>query len=321
MRVCRRRLLCGWLVLCGWVLSASAMATVEEAVEVLARGEVLSEAQRSELEADADGLFLLGWLHQQGRYGVEGDASRAQDYFLRAAAAGSADVLYYCWQRCLPSSEALERQVAAAASRDHPAALYLHAQALSAQGRQAQADDALLAAARLRFAPALEQLYVEHFLDWSAQRRDYADAEAKLRRCADEGLVVCYYLLGSFFERHRHHDEALEAYQVLALADPELFQRYLFADQLQVLAERQPLKTMSLVRARAAMELIRHPATEFDRLARFQFCADEASYTCAVRLSAADPACLPPLLELAARQAFRASPGYGACLAKGNTTE
>jgi TPR repeat protein len=317
----------GWACFCllgFWGLFSlplAAAAPVERLVTELAAGRVPSPTLLEALEDSGQGLFVLGWLYEQGRYGVAPDPDRARAFFARAARAGHWPVLGYCWRRCLDEDAEFRALLVAAVEGGHPEALYLQSLLLARDAAPEAADARLREAAGARHPDAIGRLYVDHFVAWAGAGHSFAAAEAKLRRCTAEGVTVCYYLLGALYERHRDTRQALWAYQVLALADPALFDAYLSPRHLEGLLARLPTGSESLVRARAASELIHHPSTGFDRIDRFRVCADQSDHGCARQLSLRDGVCVPPAGAVAAFAGFRGSPGYRACLAKGTATE
>lgn len=254
----------------------------------------LTDKTLRDLQRSADGLLLLAWLHEHGRYGVHKDGEKAFAYYQQAAEQGQMEAAYYCWQRCLHLTPALLDALERAADNGDPAALFMRAQWLAEQSPEQleEAGRMLLAAAKGRQLDALSELYVQHFLDWSSQRRSKAEAEAKLQRCADEGVISCYLLLARFYERHQDAEAALKHYLVLQQLDYDLARRYIYAESMAALEQRLPHDSLTLVRARAAVRLVQHPQTGFDKVDRFAVCADDATYDCVRAVVKEDKACM-----------------------------
>ncbi len=254
----------------------------------------LSDRLLEDLQHSPDGLLLLAWLHEHGRYGVAKNGEKAFVYYQQAAEQGQMDAAHYCWRRCLHLTPALLEALQQAAAQGHPAALFMRSQWLAEQGAAEleAAGTMLVAAARGRQPEAISELYVQHFLDWSGQRRSLQEAETKLQRCTDEGIISCYLLLARFYERHGDAEAALKHYLVLQQLDYELARSYIYAENMRALEQRLPQDSLNVVRARAATRLVQHPRTGFDKVDRFAVCADDATYDCVRAVVKEDKACM-----------------------------
>ncbi|MEH6471373.1 MAG: hypothetical protein V7752_08985 [Halopseudomonas sp.] len=308
-----RRSLQAWLCLLWlWALPVQADSRLSELVTQLKQGQVSDAALYGKGMQSADGLFLLGWLYQQGRYGVAKDPQRGRELIQQAAEKGQYDAMHYCWSHCLELTPQVLEQLRQGVERNQLQAVYLQSQLLGNDGLQS-ADQLLLKAARQGHREAIGRLYANHFVDWAKQKRTLAEAEAKLQRCVDEGVTACYYLLGALYERHNNHQQALFYYQLLELVDPPLFQSYVEADHIAELLEYRPLPTLSVMRSRVASYLSQRSASGNDLIDRFQQCG--ADYPCIRRLSVADQQCLLSYFEASHLRDLRDSDGYRSCQA------
>ncbi len=268
------------------------------------------------MEQTADGLFLLGWLYEHGRYGVAANPDRARHYYQQAAERGQMDAAHYCWQRCLELTPAFVAALEQAGAASQPQALYLRSKWLAAQGGAAlaQADQLLVAAARARQPDAISELYIQHFLNWSNSRRSFPAAEAKLKRCTDEGVGACYLLLALLYQRHGYAEQALLHYLILQQLDEGLAGRYLSAAQRQALEQRLPADSLAIVQSHVATRLATHPRTGFDRLDRFRVCATTATFACIRRVAQQDSACMAGYFASTYLFEFRKTTAYRRCL-------
>ncbi|RDE18348.1 hypothetical protein DV711_16965 [Motiliproteus coralliicola] len=320
-RSVKRRLAALWLslVLVGTGVglgSASAQAAedrLQALVVQLQQGQVSDWAVHLKGMHSADGLFLLGWLLEGGVYGVEQDLDYGQQLIQQAAEMGHLGAIDYCWQRCLVLTPAIRQHLQQAAVRDQAHGLYLQSQ-LGATPELPSPDRMLLEAARQGHPDALGTLYVDHFVNWSRQKRSLDQAETKLKRCVDEGISICYYLLGALFERHGDHQQALLYFQLLQLVDRTLFDAYVSEAHMEQLMLRIPQPARGLIRNRAATQLALRAATGNDRIDRFRQCADQAGYDCVARVSRGDDRCMLSYFESSHLRELRDSPGYRRCL-------
>jgi len=297
------------------LLSLVTSASLKGLEEALAAGNPLTPELRQQAEQSPQGLFLLGWLAESGRYGEPRDADKAADYFQRAAEAGSFAALEHCWQRCVVLNEAIRNQLRQGVEQHQPQALYLSYRAAREQGGDFQEiDRLLLQAARAGSSVAIGELYAQHFLDWAGGRRSVPAATLKLERCRQEGVIYCYYLAGALHQRQGDNARALHYFQLLAWLDPALFARYLDAGDLQRLQARLPQQNREPIRARAALQLSTQPPSGNPRIDRFGYCAEQRSVACVAGFAERDPLCLPAELENTLVADFRASSGYRACL-------
>ncbi|WP_421867110.1 hypothetical protein [Motiliproteus sp.] len=320
-RSVKRRLAALWLgllLIVAGVGPASAASQTEDSrlqslVVQLQQGQVSDWAMHLKGMHSADGLFLLGWLLEGGVYGVERNPDYGHQLIQQAAEMGHLGAIDYCWQRCLELTPSIRQHLQQAAMRDQAYGLYLQSQ-LGATPALPSPDRMLLEAARQGHPDALGTLYVDHFVNWSRQRRSLGEAETKLKRCVDEGISICYYLLGALFERHGDHQQALLYFQILQLVDRTLFDSYVAEPHMQQLLTRVPVPARGLLRNRAATQIALRPATGNDRIDRFGQCADQAGYDCVARVSLADDQCMLSYFEHSHLSELRDSPGYRRCL-------
>ncbi|MEH6824272.1 MAG: SEL1-like repeat protein [Motiliproteus sp.] len=320
-RLWRPLLLLGWALL-GGVLApwAQAEAGLAELVAQLKQGQVVdSELSLKEVQS-ADGLFLLGWLYQQGSYGVKPDLQRGRALLQQAAEKGQFDAMHYCWQDCLDLTPEVLEQLRLGVESNHVQALYLQSQLADVMAvdvvtaeRSLSADQLLLEAARQGHRDAIGKLYVDHFLGWARQKRTQAEAVAKLQRCVAEGVVVCYYLLGRLYERHNDHQRALFYYLLLQQVDPELFRGYIDAAHIAKLLAHLPQPSLALLQSRVASYLAQQPSSGNPQIDRFKRCGID--YPCIRRLARTDASCLLPYFETSYLHGLRDSAGYRACQA------
>lgn len=308
----RRRVLLLW-ALGGalWSLWAQADAGVDELVSQLKQGQVADAELRG--VQSADGLFLLGWLYQQGSYGVGRDPQRGRELMQQAAERGQFDAMHYCWRECLDLTPEVLEQLRLGVERHQPQALYLQSQLANAGGRLT-ADQLLLEAARLGHPEAIGRLYADHLVTWAKQRRTLDAAVTKLQRCVAEGVTICYFLLGALYERHNDHQQALFNYQLLALVDPALYRQYLGTEQLQRLLAYLPQPSLALLQSRAASYLAQRDLSGNQQLDRFKRCG--ADYPCVRQLSLSDQSCVLSYFEASHLAGLRDSEGYRACQAE-----
>ena len=326
-----------------------------KAAEQIMVGGQIDSLVRSNLENSADGLFMLGWLYEFGGYGFSVNAGLAYEYYQRAAEQGQMDAAHYCWQRCLSMTpmwlaamksaaggNGVDRNATSnngnatsnngnatsnngnAASNNGNAAsnnaqgLYLYSKWLVRQGGRALplADKKLLSAAKLRQPQAINELYIQHFLQWSKSKRSFPEALKKLNRCADEGVVSCYLLLGSLYQRHGFAQEALLNYLLLQQLDYGLFRNYLSASKLTELEKRLPKDSLPVVLSRAATRLSTHPRTGFDAIDRFMVCSPNATYACIRKMVKRDPACMLSYFAESYFEGLRETDAYQNCMAR-----
>ncbi|MFT6914804.1 MAG: TPR repeat protein [Motiliproteus sp.] len=305
-------------------LSAQADAGMDELVSELQQGQVEDAAlqlQGMQGEQRADGLFLLGWLYRQGSYGVGRDPQRGQAWIQQAAELGQFDAMHYCWRRCLTLTPGVQEQLRLGVERNQPQALYLlslYPQELLLQSGSGEEtadrltpDQLLLEAARRGHPDAIGRLYSDYFVSWAAQPRTLDAAVSKLQRCV---LGVCHLLLGTLYERHNDHQQALFNYQLLALVDPPLYRQYLDAGHLQQLLAALPPSALALVQSRAASYLAQRDTNADQQFDRFKHCG--ADYPCIRQLSLTDPFCMLSYFEASHLPGLRDSEGYRACQAE-----
>lgn len=289
-------------------------AGVEALVSQLKQGQVADVELQLKGMQSADGLFLLGWLYQQGSYGVERNPQRGRALIQQAAERGQFDAMHYCWRRCLEFAPEVREQLRLGVERNQPQALYLQSRLADLASGGLAADQLLLGAARLGHPEAIGRLYTAHFVTWAKQRHTLDAAVSKLQRCVTEGVTVCYFLLGALYERHNDHQQALFYYQLLALVDPALYRQYLDAGHLQQLAGYLPQPTLALVQSRAASYLAERDAGGNQQIDRFKRCG--ADYPCVRQLSLTDQSCVLSYFEASHLLGLRDSEGYRACQAE-----
>ncbi len=294
---------------------------VSELVLQLRQGSVAESALQGQGMQSADGLFLLGWLYDQGSYGVDRDMERARELLQQAAELGQFDAMHYCWGRCLTLTPEVLEQLRQGVGKSQPQALYLQS-LLVASGLAVSEEAVYLSAAALQLQAArqgsldaMNRLYTEHFVNWAAQGHTLNEAKGKLQYCIDDGVEACFYLLGALHEQHNDHQQALFYYQVLALVDPARYQRYLSTEKIAELLSRAATPSIDVVRARAASYLAqRSPTTGSDQIDRFSYCRDAIGYRCASRLARTDSRCMLSDFSSTYLRGFRDSAGYSRCL-------
>tara|TARA_R110001583_G_scaffold91007_2_gene233013 strand:+ start:50 stop:952 length:903 start_codon:yes stop_codon:yes gene_type:complete len=292
---------------------AEALGALGALVAELKQGQVSDPEQHLQRSQSADGLFLLGWLYQQGGYGVAKDREKSTALIQQAAEKGQLDAMHYCWRRCLDLTPEVLDQLQRAVARNQGQALYLQSQLASAAVSGRSPDQLLLDAARQGHPDAIGRLYTVHFVDWARQTRTLKEAVAKLERCVSEGVSVCFYLLGALQERHQDHQQALLYYQVLALVDPIMYRTYVDAEHLARLVQYLPQQQAAVTQSRAASYLAQLPISGNPQIDRFKRCG--ADYPCARRLSQNDNRCMLGYFEASHLLGLRDSPGYRACQA------
>jgi hypothetical protein len=172
-----------------------------------------------------------------------------------------------------------------------------------------------LQAARQGSLAAMSRLYAEHFVNWTARGHSLSKATRKLEYCVDDGIEVCFYLLGALHERHNDHQQALFYYQVLALVNPALYRRYIATEKTAELLKRAATPSIDIVRSRAASYLVqRSPITGNDQIDRFSYCRDAIGYRCVFRLTQTDDRCMLSYFASTYMRDFRDSLGYRRCL-------
>lgn len=300
-----------------WAQAETGLAEtgLAELIAQLKQGQVADSALQLKGVQSADRLFLLGWLYQQGSYGIKPDLQRGRALLQQAAEKGQFDAMHYCWRRCLDLTPEVLEQLRLGVERNHVQALYLQSQlADTMAGGALSADQLLLEAARQGHRDAIGRLYVDHFLVWAGKKRTLAEAVTKLQRCVAEGVVVCYYLLGALYERHSDHQQALFYYQVLQQVDPELYQDYIDTAHIAKLLARMPQPSLAVLHSRVASYLAQQPSSGNQQIDRFQRCG--ADYPCVRRLALTAPSCLLRYFEASHLQGLRDSEGYLACQAR-----
>ncbi len=287
---------------------------VSALVDQLKQGQVSEPALQGKGMQSADGLFLLGWLYDQGRYGVTKNPGRAHELLQQSAELGQFDAMRYCWPRCLVLTPAVLEQLRQGVEQERPQALYLQGQYLRQQGQDQQAQVLLEQAASQHYVDAVGQRYVDQFVVWARDKRSLNEAVSRLERCVDGGLTVCYYLLAAFYQKHDDPQWALFYYQVLSLVDPELYLRYQAQSQIAGLLKLRPQPDLGVVRSRAASYLSQRGVTGNDRIDRFQRCRAAGSLECVESISQADLQCLLMDLESSLLRGLRDSVGYLNCV-------
>ncbi|MCW8884810.1 MAG: SEL1-like repeat protein [Motiliproteus sp.] len=284
--------------------------------ERLRSGVPVDDGLTQQLLDSADGMFALGWLYEHGSYGFPVRGETAYDYYQRAAEMGQMDAAHYCWWRCLHFTPALIKALRLSAEKGDPQGLYLHAmwQARQSGTALATADQNLVAAAKQKHPEAISELYMQHFLQWSGVKRSFDEAQEKLTRCADEGVVVCYLLLGALHQRHGNAEEALLNYLILQQLDYGTFRQYLSFSRLASLEQRLPSASLAVLHSRVATRLANHSATGFDVLDRFKVCASDATYSCVRALVKRDQVCMLGYFSDAEFAGFRQSAAYRDCM-------
>ncbi|MEH6628728.1 MAG: SEL1-like repeat protein [Motiliproteus sp.] len=270
----------------------------------------------AQLQASPDGLFALAWLYENGVYGFALDGETAYQYYQKAAEQGQMDAAHYCWWRCLHFTPELVLSLRQAAAAQNPQALYLYSKWLTGQGGSnlSLADKQLVAAAKLKQPEAISELYLQHFLQWTSVKRSFEDADHKLQRCSNEGVVVCYLLLGALNQRHGNAEEALYYYLILQQLDYGMFRQYLSATRLSTLLQRMPFNSLPVVHSRVATRLSNHPATGFDVLDRFSACSSNATYDCIRSIVKRDQVCMLGYFVQGAFSGLRQSDAYRGCM-------
>ncbi len=290
---------------------------LELAVEKMHRGEIIDTPLLEQLRGSADGLLLRAWLLAEGRYGVAASAESARNAFQTAAEQGQVAALQWCGQGCITFTPAVRKTLDDAIEQGDPAALYLQSRLLLEAGDALGADRLLMAAARKRFPQALDALYIDYFLAWSRGVRSAAEAEEKLRRCADEGLVSCYHLLASFYLRHHDVPQALHYALALRWIDAELYRQFFGRTHIARLIEQLPQQNIEPIRSRVAVQLSRLGAAADPRLNRFGHCASQADILCVEQVAARDRACMLQPFAQSHFKTLRDSDGYRACISAG----
>lgn len=313
-------------LLAGLVLPQQVWADdgVSVLVEQLKQGQVSEPALQGKGMQRADGLFLLGWLYDQGRYGVSKNPERGRELLQQAAELGQFDAMHYCWSECLTLTPAILQQLQQGVELGQPQALYLQALylrleqpegVLTEQVRRLGLPQALLErAAKRQHAGAIGQLYIDQFVEWARSKRGLGEAESKLERCVDEGLTVCYYLLGALYQKHGYPQRALFNYQVLSLVDPHLYQSFQVQSQLAGLLKQRPQPDFGVERSRVASYLSQRSPTGNDRIDRFQRCRLVNGLDCVERLSQAGQQCSLEYFESDLLRNLSSSSGYRRCV-------
>lgn len=287
------RMLLSLAMVCFSFSAFCAASTVHQQVaELITNQQPITPALEQELLNDPDGQLMLARFYEYGSYGLPIDGEKALILYQRAAENGQMAAALYCWNRCLPKTAQLGEAIEKEAKADNPAGLYLWSKWLADKGRLQDADAALVQAARKGQANAINELYLQHFINWSANETDASKAEAKLLRCVDEGLVTCQLLLGAFYQRYNDADKALFHYLQLVQLDYPLSRTYLYADEMDALLNRMPSESLSVLQSRVATALIHHEKTPFDVYSRFDACAHQATYACLRKVVKRDHACM-----------------------------
>ncbi len=303
-----------------WLLPVAQLQAEPSSLNTLAEriqtGVPVDAGLLAQLQSSPDGLFALAWLYENGVYGFALDGETAYDYYQRAAEQGQMDAAHYCWWRCLHFTPELVLSLRQTAEAQNPQALYLYSKWLTGQGGSSLslADQQLVAAAKLKQPEAISELYLQHFLQWTSVKRRFEDADRKLQRCSDEGVVVCYLLLGALNQRHGNAEEALYNYLILQQLDYGMFRQYLSATRLSTLLQRIPKNSLPVVHSRVATRLANHPATGFDVLDRFSACSNDATYGCIRRMVKRDQVCMLGYFARGAFSGLRQSDAYKGCM-------
>lgn len=312
-------------------------------VEQLRQGQVSEARLQGKGMQGAGSLFLLGWLYDQGRYGVAKNPERARELLQQAAELGQFDAMHYCWSDCLTLTPVVLRHLRQGVEQGQLQALYLQALYLrDVQSRDgyllaeslpqssnplsspaqsesltpAEPQELFERAAKRQHVDAMGEVYIGQFIEWAAQKRELAEAESKLQTCVGEGLTVCYYLLGALYQKHNDPQWALFYYQVLSLADPELYRRYQAQSQIDRLLAQRPQSDLGVVRSRAASYLVQRGVTGNQQIDRFQRCSLADNLACVERVSQADQQCLLGYFAASHLKNLRNSPGYQDCIAQ-----
>ena len=299
------------------LLSTTAVASpLSQLSERLRSGVSVDASLLEQLQTSANGMFALGWLYEHGSYGFPVRGETAYDYYQKAAEMGQMDAAHYCWWRCLHFTPELISALRLAAERQDPQGLYLYAKWLARQGGESLmvADKHLVAAAKLKQPEAISELYMQHFLQWSGVKRSFQEAQQKLHRCGNEGVVVCYLLQGALQQRHGNAEEALLNYLILQQLDYGMFRQYLSLARLSSLQQRLPKASLSVLHSRVATRLANHPATGFDVLDRFGVCSSDTTYSCIRALVKRDQVCMLGYFSKREFAGFRQSAAYRDCM-------
>ncbi len=287
---------------------------LDDLVASLREGQPISTALKNELLQTADGQFVMGRFYEYGSYGVPVNGEKAYGLYRLAAESGQMQAALYCWNRCLPKTPQLGESIEKAAKAGDPTGLYLWSRWLGEQGRLAPADEYLVYAARAKEPNAIDVLYMQHFINWSANETDVNKAEAKLSRCIDEGLVVCQLLMGAFYQRHNDADKALYHYLQLVQLDYPLSRTYLYADEMDSLLARMPKDSLAILQSRVATALINHPQNELGAYRQFSGCKHQATYACVRKVVKRDSACMIDAFAETSFADFRQTTAYRQCL-------
>lgn len=301
-----------WLCL-GFSINAYS-TPLTEATSQIVNGRSISQSQKQTLLQDPDGQFLLARFHEFGSYGFPLNGDAAFRLYQQAAENGQMSAALYCWDRCLHKTLKLGEAIQQAAEKGDPNGLYLWAKWLGEKGQLQAADDYLVKAARERQPNAINKLYLQHFINWSANQTDVDKAEAKLQKCVKEGLVTCQLLLGAFYQRHNDADKALFHYLQLVQLDYPLSRTYLYADEMDALLKRMPKDSLAILQSRVATALVAHPATEFDRYNQFKACQHQTTYACIRKVVKRDDACMISGFAGSYFAELRQTPAYRRCL-------
>lgn len=284
--------------------------------KLIANQQPITSGLEQELLNDPDGQLILARFYEYGSYGLPLEGEKALSLYQRAAENGQMDAALYCWNRCLPKTTNLGEAIEKAAAAGDPAGLYLWSKWLADKGRLQDSDTALVKAARNGQVNAINELYLQHFINWSANETDVAKAEAKLLRCMDEGLVTCQLLLGAFYQRYNDADKALFHYLQLVQLDYPLSRTYLYADEMDALLERMSRASLSVLQSRVATALINHEKTQFDAYNRFKACGHQSTYACVRKVVKRDHACVVDAFVNSYFVDLRQTTAYRQCLNK-----
>lgn len=285
-----------------------------QAAQIIQSGEPLTPSTITQLQNSADGRFLLAGLYEFGSYGVPLNGEKAFALYQRAAEAGQMQAALYCWDRCLVKTPAIIQAIADAAAADDADGLLLYARHHASLGNLAEADQYLLRAAKAGQWQAIAELYIQHFIDWSANETSQAPAEAKLKRCLNEGVVSCQLLLGAFYQRHGYSDKALLHYLQLVQLDYPLSRTYLYAEQMEGLLARMPVDSLVILQSQVATDLLHLARQGLEPYQAFMACDHQATYACVRKVVKRDAACRLNSLNRASQLQFRQTSVYQQCL-------
>lgn len=293
---------------------AAASTPHDDVAKLIINQQPVPSSLKQALLNDPDGQLILARFYEFGSYGFSLNGEKALSLYQQAAENGQMEAALYCWDRCLPKTTKLGEAIKEAAGGGDPTGLYLWSKWLADKGLLAESDSALVQAARAGQADAINELYLQHFMDWSANETDVDKAEVKLLRCMDEGLVTCQLLLGAFYQRYNDADKALFHYLQLVQLDYPMSRTYLYADEMDALLARMPRDSLGVLQSRVATALIGHEDTQFDAYSRFKSCGHQATYSCLRKVVKRDHACMVGAFADSYFIDIRQSVAYRQCL-------